>query len=180
MLGLDMTSWLIGSGLSDCSSDQVRVKVVYCKSLTSLSLNQWLFNHQGSVLAPYKSPPTANRWPHWGVLPLCRGAVSIFYSPSWQGNTMRGDSAERYTSFNSGDKGHSRGERQIPPKIQFKPNLIVYNHSRHDSSNSWRFGETLHVQTGEHLVSSKKFKYCSKSKFCLINITRQKFLFLFH
>ena len=36
-----------------------------CKPLTTLSPDQWLLNHQGSVLAPYGSPPTANRWPHW-------------------------------------------------------------------------------------------------------------------
>ena len=32
----------------------------------------------------YVSPPTANRWPYWGGLPLCRGAVGVFYSPSRQ------------------------------------------------------------------------------------------------
>ena len=51
---------------SDCPSDQVRAKVVFCKTLTTLLLNQWLLNHQYSVLAPYGSPPMANRWPHWG------------------------------------------------------------------------------------------------------------------
>ena len=44
-------------------SDQVRDKVECCKSLTSLLPDQWLLNHQGSVLTPYGSPPTANRWP---------------------------------------------------------------------------------------------------------------------
>ena len=44
-----------------------------CKPLTTLSPDQWLLNHQGSVLAPYGSPPTANRWPHWwGFTPLQR------------------------------------------------------------------------------------------------------------
>ena len=74
---------------SDRPSDQVRAKVVFCKPLTTLSPDQWLLNHQGSVLASYGSPPTANRWPHWGgVLPLCRGAVGVFYSPSRQGGNL--------------------------------------------------------------------------------------------
>ena len=72
---------------SDHLSDQVRAKVMCCKPLTTLSPDQWLLNHQSSVLAPYRSPPTANRSPHWGgVLPLCRCAVGVFYSPSRQGN----------------------------------------------------------------------------------------------
>ena len=62
-----MNSQLIGSGLSNCPSDQVRAKVVCCKSLTTLSLDQWLINHQGSVLAPTGSSPMANRWPNWRV-----------------------------------------------------------------------------------------------------------------
>ena len=86
MLGLDMANRLIGSGQSDCRSDQVRVKVKCCKSLTPLSLDQQLLNLQDPVLAPYGSPPTANRWLYWvGVLHHCRGVVGIFYSPSWHG-----------------------------------------------------------------------------------------------
>ena len=37
LLGLDMTSRLIGSGLSDRLSDKVRVKVVCCKTLTTVA-----------------------------------------------------------------------------------------------------------------------------------------------
>ena len=71
-------------------SDQVRAKVVCYKSLTSLSPDQWLLNHQGSVLAPYGAPPTANWWLHGGgvVLPLCRGAIGVFYSPSLRGGRL--------------------------------------------------------------------------------------------
>ena len=51
---------------SDRLSDQERAKVVCCKPLATLSPDQWLLNHQGSVLVPYGSPPTANGWPYWG------------------------------------------------------------------------------------------------------------------
>ena len=76
-LGHDRTSWLIGPGLSDCLSDQVRAKVVCCKSLTTLLLDQWLLNHQGSVLAHYGLPPTGSligggltplKWCSWRFL----------------------------------------------------------------------------------------------------------------
>ena len=71
---------------SNRPSDQVRVKVVCSNPLTTLLPDQQLLNHLGSVLAPYGSPPTANRWPHWeGVLPLC-----VFYSPSRQGGKNSG------------------------------------------------------------------------------------------
>ena len=79
-----MTCRLIGSELTDRPSDQVRAKVVCCKTLTTLSPDQWLLNHQDPVVAPYGSPPTANRWPHWGRVPLCRSAVGVFYCPSRQ------------------------------------------------------------------------------------------------
>ena len=62
VLGHDKTSWLIGLGLSDCPSEQVRAKMVCCKSLTTLLLDQWMFNNQDSILAPYGSPARANRW----------------------------------------------------------------------------------------------------------------------
>ena len=89
VLGHDRTSRLIGLGLSNCLSDQIRAKVVCCKSLTTLSPDQWLLNHQDSILVPYRSPPMSNRWPHWeGVLPLGRSAVGVFYSPSWQGGAI--------------------------------------------------------------------------------------------
>ena len=39
---------------------------------------------------------------HWGTLPLCRGAVSVFYSPSRLGNTT-------YTTFNQVISNCSRG-----------------------------------------------------------------------
>ena len=51
---------------SNRPSDQVRAKVMYCKPLTTLSLDQWMLNHQGFILGPYRSPPTANRWLHCG------------------------------------------------------------------------------------------------------------------
>ena len=75
----------------DQPSYQVRAKVVCCKSLTTLLLDQWLLNHQDSLLAPYALPPTANRWLRWsGVLPLCRGEVSVFYSSSQQDGKREG------------------------------------------------------------------------------------------
>ena len=40
--------------------------MVCCKTLTTLSPDQWLLNLQDPVLAPYGSPSTANRWPHRG------------------------------------------------------------------------------------------------------------------
>ena len=64
-----MSTWLIGSGQSDHPSDQIRAKVVCCKTLTTLWPDQWLLNHQDPILAPYGSPSTANRWaPWWGCL----------------------------------------------------------------------------------------------------------------
>ena len=94
---------------SDRSSDQVKAKVVWCKPLTTLSPGHWLLNHQGSVLAPYGSPPTANRWPHWGgeVLPLCRGAVSVFYSPSRQSESSGRDFVGRGQHFSNRVSGIS-------------------------------------------------------------------------
>ena len=62
MPGHNRTSWLIGSGLSNCPSDQVRAKVMCCKPLTTLLPDQWLLNHQYSILEPYELPPMANRW----------------------------------------------------------------------------------------------------------------------
>ena len=50
-----------------------RAKVVCCKSLTTLSPDQCLLNHQESILAPYESSPMANKWSYWGSLtPLQR------------------------------------------------------------------------------------------------------------
>ena len=87
VLGLG-TSRLIGQGLSNHLSDQVRAKVMCCKTLktlTILSLDQWLLNHQDPVIVSYGMPPTANRWPLLMGITLCRVTVGIFYSPSWQG-----------------------------------------------------------------------------------------------
>ena len=36
------------------------------KSLTTLSPDQWLLNHQGSILVLYESPLMANKWPYGG------------------------------------------------------------------------------------------------------------------
>ena len=44
-----------------------------------------LLSYQDPILKHHRSPPTANRCPHWGrVLPLYRGTVSVFNSPSRQ------------------------------------------------------------------------------------------------
>ena len=76
---------------SNHPSDQVRAKVMCCKPLTILSPDQWLLNHQSSILAPYGMAPMANRWPNWwGVLPLCRDPVGIFYRSSRQGKYILG------------------------------------------------------------------------------------------
>ena len=54
----------------------------------ALLLDQWLLNHQDPVLVPYGSPAIVSRWPRWaGGLPICRGAVSVFYSPGWLGKS---------------------------------------------------------------------------------------------
>ena len=66
-LGHDRTGQLIRLGLSDHLSDQVRAKVMCCKSLTTVLPAQWLLNHQGSILAPYGLPHAANRWSHLGM-----------------------------------------------------------------------------------------------------------------
>ena len=66
-------------------SDQVRAKIVCCKLLTTLSLDQWLLNHQGSVLAPYGLPPTANRWPHWGGLTTLQRCSQCILQPQQTG-----------------------------------------------------------------------------------------------
>ena len=47
---------------------------------------QGLLSYHDPVLKHYKSPDPAHTWPHClcGVLPHCRGAVSIFYCPRQQ------------------------------------------------------------------------------------------------
>ena len=60
-----MTSWLIGSSLSDCPSEQVRAIVVCCKPWP-LSPDQWLLNDQDPTLALYGSSPMATGGPIWG------------------------------------------------------------------------------------------------------------------
>ena len=70
MLGLDMTSQLIRWGLSDRLWDKGPKWCV--ASHWPLSPDQWLLNHQDPVLAPYRLPSTANRWPlqkcSWHIL----------------------------------------------------------------------------------------------------------------
>ena len=74
-----MTSQLSRSGLSNCPWDQVRAKVVCCKSLTTLSPDQWLLNHQYFVFAPDRLPPTAN-W-EGDFIPLQRCSRCILQPP---------------------------------------------------------------------------------------------------
>ena len=81
VLGHNGTSRLIGSGLPNRPLD----KVVCCKSLTTLSPDQWLLNYQDSFGLPR---PTGG--PTEGVLPLCRGEVGVFYCPCRQGGFVWG------------------------------------------------------------------------------------------
>ena len=79
----DMTSRLIGSGLSNRPSSPVRAKVKCCKSHD-------LFGCQikdcSAIRIPSLSITGRHPWPTGSFigfffLPLCRGAVGVFYSP---------------------------------------------------------------------------------------------------
>ena len=81
-----MTSWLIGSGLSDRTSCPVRTKVEFC----------WSRDHFGFLVTDCSTRPEALRvTTHCqqvasliGFLTLCRGAVEVFYGPSLLGRLM--------------------------------------------------------------------------------------------
>ena len=83
-----MTSWLIRLGLSDRLSSPVMAKVECCKPLDHSDKNQGLLSYQDSVLKNLQvtthdqqvAPLVGG-----GVLPLCIGAIGIFYCPSQQG-----------------------------------------------------------------------------------------------
>ena len=77
----DMTSQLIRSGLSDHLSIPVRAKVECCKSHDLFSCSATRI--PSSSITGHHPQPTGSLIV--GV-PLCRGAVSIFYSPNQQGS----------------------------------------------------------------------------------------------
>ena len=85
-----MTSQLIKSGLFNCPSSPVRAKVECCKSRD-------LFGYQikdcSATRILFLSITGRHPWPTGslmggGCLPLCKGAVSVFYSPSWLGSLV--------------------------------------------------------------------------------------------
>ena len=82
-LGLDVTSQLIGSGLSDCS-----ISLVRGKHLTTLLLGQGF----SATRIPTSSIMGNHPWPTGdlvkGFLSFCRNAVSVFCSPSQQNGSM--------------------------------------------------------------------------------------------
>ena len=86
----DMTSRLIGSGLFDCPSCPVRAKVKCCKShdLFGCQIKDCSATRIPSLRIMGRHP-----WPTGSLigrsLPLCRGAVGVFYSPSRLGGGSR-------------------------------------------------------------------------------------------
>ena len=68
----------------------VRAEVECCKVMRPLWLpGHRLLSHQDPVHKHYKLPSMSNRWScQSGVLPLFRGAVSIFHSPQLTGQMV--------------------------------------------------------------------------------------------
>ena len=83
VLGLDMTSRLIGGGLSDRPSSSSKGQGGVLQVMDCLATRIPSLSITGHHLRPICEPPLG------GVLPLCRGAVSVFYCSSRQGNRRR-------------------------------------------------------------------------------------------
>ena len=81
VLGLVITSCLIKSGLSDYVVSLVKVKVECCKSLDHFDYQIKDYSATRIPSSSFSLTLTANTWPHWERLLLCKDAVSIFYSP---------------------------------------------------------------------------------------------------
>ena len=88
VLGLFVISWLMGFGLSDHLYSPVRFKVECCRQqvvLTTLVAKIWTAQPWW-----YHLQATGGFVVREEVLPLCKGPVSIFYNPSWQGCAVGG------------------------------------------------------------------------------------------
>ena len=80
-----MTSWLIGLSHSDSPFSPVRAKVECCKSSDLFSCQ---VKDCSATRIISSSIMACHPWPTVSfvgeVSPLCRGAVGVFYNPSWQ------------------------------------------------------------------------------------------------
>ena len=85
-----MNSRLIGLGLSDNLSSPVRAKMEYCKSHDHFACRVMDFSPTripSSSITSHHSQPTSS-FVGQEVLPFCRCTVSVFYSPSQQGECV--------------------------------------------------------------------------------------------
>ena len=111
-----MTSQMIGSGLSDSPYSPVRAKVKCCKSHDHFGCQ---IKDCSATRIPSLSITGRHPWPTGslmggGGLPLCRGAVSIFYSSSQLGgNPMEKHSTIAVATLNTSCvyicRNHARG-----------------------------------------------------------------------
>ena len=65
--------------------------------------DQWLHTHQESVVSPYGSPPTANRWSHWwGSYPSAEVQSTYSTAPADRANEKRKTHLNRYFLIKKG------------------------------------------------------------------------------
>ena len=97
----------------EVTSQQHKIIIIIIVTLTRGFGRGSVYSHQDPVLNHHGSPSTANRWPHWGVLPLYRCAVGVFYSPSRQGGSRQG--SRRLKEFCWGCKNLRQGQVALKP-----------------------------------------------------------------